>query len=306
TLSLQISPQPHFLAPERSQVKMADECATSRPWLAKPLVSLSSLALCLLFGGLTPSFALDEPDVLSALFHPVSLETFVTEFWEQKPMVIRNRGWNHYEGIFSLQAVDEVIEKGINLSDGSHPMHHGSDWVVIKRVFREEDGEYWTAHLPSRPVGKDHGDEGGAVPTGVHDGSAGATLGVEDKARGGGGGGVGESGATGGGGASKSLVSLEDAHVAFGRLGFSVVINQLQRRWRRVAEVCLPVEEALGHPVNVNMYLTPWGHQGFESHFDSMDGIILQLSGRKVWRLFNRLVDKPRVDMKYKPRSRDL
>jgi Cupin superfamily protein len=44
------------------------------------------------------------------------------------------------------------------------------------------------------------------------------------------------------------------------------------------------MENLFGCPVNANVYLTPNGaHQAFESHFDWMDGIIVQVMGCKTW-----------------------
>lgn len=111
-----------------------------------------------------------------------------------------------------------------------------SDWNIIKRVFVQADGEFWTAALPPSETG---GPDPAARETGV-------------------------------GGGRK--VSLTEVHAAFQRGGFSVVINRLQRRWRGVAEVALALEDVLGHPVNANLYMTPPSCQGFEAHFDWMDG----------------------------------
>lgn len=68
------------------------------------------------------------------------------------------------------------------------------------------------------------------------------------------------------------MVSLAEARRAFQRGGFSLVINRLQRRWRGVSRVSLALEDVLGHPVNANLYMTPPESQGFEAHFDWMDG----------------------------------
>lgn len=74
------------------------------------------------------------------------------------------------------------------------------------------------------------------------------------------------------GGGGNKVISLEETRAAFQRGGFSIVINRLQRRWRSVSEISLALEDALGHPVNANLYMTPPGSQGFEAHFDWMDG----------------------------------
>ena len=38
--------------------------------------------------------------------------------------------------------------------------------------------------------------------------------------------------------------------------------------------------------VGANVYLTPPGTQGFAPHFDDVDVFLLQLEGRKHWRLY--------------------
>lgn len=126
----------------------------------------------------------------------------------------------------------------------------GKDWNIIKRVFMHADGEFWTAGLPPSPAEKKEQTR------------------VERGERGGGERGEGE-GRRGGEG---RVVSLEEARKAFRRGGFSVVINRLQRRSRAVSRVALALEDVLGQPVNANLYMTPPEGQGFEAHFDWMDG----------------------------------
>lgn len=123
-----------------------------------------------------------------------------------------------------------------------------SDWNIIKRVFVEADGEFWTAALPPS----------NAPPSNGHHQSALEALQLAGASEG-------ESGAG-------RAVSLEETRSAFLRGGFSVVINRLQRRWREVSEVSLALEDVLGQPVNANLYMTPPNSQGFEAHFDWMDG----------------------------------
>ena len=46
------------------------------------------------------------------------------------------------------------------------------------------------------------------------------------------------------------------------------------------------LESLFGHRVNANLYLTPNGvKQAFETHFDWMDGIVLQITGCKSWKV---------------------
>ena len=50
--------------------------------------------------------------------------------------------------------------------------------------------------------------------------------------------------------------------------------------------VCSTLQEFLGSMVGANMYLTPPGTQGFAPHYDDVEVFILQLEGKKRWRLY--------------------
>lgn len=68
--------------------------------------------------------------------------------------------------------------------------------------------------------------------------------------------------------------------------GWTVVVNAVDQRHPHVARLSLGVGRALGHRVGVNLYFTPSGSQGFHAHVDGHDVFILQLEGRKAWRVF--------------------
>ncbi|CAN0288488.1 unnamed protein product [Ectocarpus sp. 4 AP-2014] len=52
--------------------------------------------------------------------------------------------------------------------------------------------------------------------------------------------------------------------------------------------------------------MTPPQSQGFEAHFDWMDGIVVQLTGSKTWILYDEMVTMPRPDLKFKPKAAEL
>ena len=83
------------------------------------------------------------------------------------------------------------------------------------------------------------------------------------------------------------IASLRDVHDGYSN-GFSVVVNNLEKRWRPVAELVRGLEQAFQCRVTANLYLTPRGAQGFPRHFDTHDVFVLQLAGTKVWRLSGR------------------
>lgn len=151
-------------------------------------------------------------------------------------------------GSLEFQRRESVLVGGCYQDMISRLLYLISDWNIIKRVFSPQDGEFWTAALP--PSSGSSSPQQQKPAMGFSNTNSGSPR----------------SGGKGG------RVTLEDARNAFRRGGFSVVINRLQRRWRRIFRVSNILERVLGHPVNANLYMTPGGNQGFEAHFDWMDG----------------------------------
>lgn len=111
--------------------------------------------------------------------------------------------------------------------------------------------------------------------------------------------------------------SLEEIVRHFNLGGFSVVINDVQNRWPSVARISNHLEdELLSIRTGVNLYLTPEAvedrrngsvRQGFESHWDWMDVIVVQLSGRKLWSVArNPSIYLSMRDQKRQPKSHEL
>ena len=68
--------------------------------------------------------------------------------------------------------------------------------------------------------------------------------------------------------------------------GYTVVLNSLHRRWPAVAALRAGLSDDLGHAINMNLYLTPAGAQGFEAHMDGHEVFVLQLDGPKRWEVY--------------------
>ena len=49
----------------------------------------------------------------------------------------------------------------------------------------------------------------------------------------------------------------------------------------------------LGHPVQINAYITPPQNQGFAPHYDVHDVFVLQVAGRKRWTIHEPVVERP-------------
>ncbi|XP_067844770.1 ribosomal oxygenase 1 [Heptranchias perlo] len=47
------------------------------------------------------------------------------------------------------------------------------------------------------------------------------------------------------------------------------------------------LQEAFGSMVGANIYLTPPGNQGFAPHYDDIEAFVIQLEGKKTWRVYD-------------------
>jgi len=87
--------------------------------------------------------------------------------------------------------------------------------------------------------------------------------------------------------AGQPLTGLLDPRKVFDLFdgGATVVLQGMHRYWEPLAELVADLELALGHPCQVNAYLTPPGAQGFAVHSDSHDVFVFQTHGTKVWEI---------------------
>ncbi len=65
--------------------------------------------------------------------------------------------------------------------------------------------------------------------------------------------------------------------------GATIVLQGLHRTWDPVRALAAGLAEDLGHPVQVNAYVTPPQNQGFAAHYDVHDVFVLQVHGQKRW-----------------------
>ena len=65
--------------------------------------------------------------------------------------------------------------------------------------------------------------------------------------------------------------------------GSTLVLQGLHRTWPPLAELAGRLAAELGHPVQVNAYITPPQRRGFGAHYDVHDVFVLQLAGTKRW-----------------------
>lgn len=69
--------------------------------------------------------------------------------------------------------------------------------------------------------------------------------------------------------------------------GASLVVSQFHETHPPLANFCRGLERLFLHGVQANIYLTPPGAQGFRTHFDTHDVFVLQVEGRKRWRVWD-------------------
>jgi lysine-specific demethylase/histidyl-hydroxylase NO66 len=65
--------------------------------------------------------------------------------------------------------------------------------------------------------------------------------------------------------------------------GATLVLQGLHRIWPPVADFARQLTADLGHPVQVNGYVTPPQSRGFDAHYDVHDVFVLQIAGEKRW-----------------------
>ena len=75
--------------------------------------------------------------------------------------------------------------------------------------------------------------------------------------------------------------------------GSTVVLQGLHRLWPPLIEFADQLAADLGHPTQVNAYITPPSSRGFTSHYDVHDVFVLQVAGRKHWRIHAPVLPDP-------------
>lgn len=75
--------------------------------------------------------------------------------------------------------------------------------------------------------------------------------------------------------------------------GYTLQVFQPQQQCLGLAELMSALEDTFGSLCGANSYLTPPGSQGLAPHYDDVEVFILQIEGRKRWRLYYPTVELP-------------
>ena len=81
--------------------------------------------------------------------------------------------------------------------------------------------------------------------------------------------------------------------------GATIVGQALHVHHHPAAVYCRGLETFLECPVQANAYYTPPSARGFDVHHDTHDVFVLQVSGRKHWRIYEPVVELPTKEQKW-------
>jgi lysine-specific demethylase/histidyl-hydroxylase NO66 len=91
--------------------------------------------------------------------------------------------------------------------------------------------------------------------------------------------------AAGGAGAEIGDQVADDKILELFADGSTIVLQALHRFWPPLIEFGSALSAELGHPVQINAYITPASSQGFSAHYDVHDVFVIQVHGAKRWRI---------------------
>jgi hypothetical protein len=97
----------------------------------------------------------------------------------------------------------------------------------------------------------------------------------------------------GGVGAGVSDQVADDKVLGLVADGATLVLQALHRNWPPLMRFGSRLSAELGHPVQINCYLTPPQNQGFASHYDTHDVFVLQVAGHKRWVIHRPVLTDP-------------
>jgi ribosomal protein L16 Arg81 hydroxylase len=101
---------------------------------------------------------------------------------------------------------------------------------------------------------------------------------------------------SGGLGAGIADQVADDKVLAEFAAGATLVLQGLHRTWLPLVEFAQQLSSDLGHPVQINAYVTPASNRGFDSHYDVHDVLVLQVAGEKRWTIHPPVHEHPLAD----------
>ncbi|MBL4812904.1 MAG: hypothetical protein JKX69_11245 [Rhodobacteraceae bacterium] len=83
--------------------------------------------------------------------------------------------------------------------------------------------------------------------------------------------------------------------------GATLILQGLHRRLPQLAAYCRSLEAEFSANLQTNIYMTPAGAQGFKTHYDTHDVIVLQAFGSKEWRIYDTPTELPMRQQSFDP-----
>jgi ribosomal protein L16 Arg81 hydroxylase len=176
----------------------------------------------------------DPANILKRCIEPLNLDTFFSDYWEKKPLIISRTKPGYFSDLLSLEAIDTILTSTNLRVPGFRLVRQGSQIPI-----RE-----YTTRVSMTPNAFDE------------------------------------------------LIDVDKVYALY-QQGATIVLQALERSWGPLVEFCKALEAYLGHPVQANMYLTPANAQGFAAHHDTHDTMILQVEGRKRWKVYDMPLPLP-------------
>jgi ribosomal protein L16 Arg81 hydroxylase len=103
---------------------------------------------------------------------------------------------------------------------------------------------------------------------------------------------------TGSGGFGAEIADQVDADKVLGEFsdGSTLVLQGLHRTWGPLAEFNRQLIRDVGHPSQINAYITPASSRGFDPHYDVHDVFVIQIAGEKRWTIHEPVHRDPLAD----------
>ena len=83
--------------------------------------------------------------------------------------------------------------------------------------------------------------------------------------------------------------------------GATIILPQLHLADEVLAHFCRALEKIFSTHVQTNIYLTPPNNKGFDTHYDDHDVFVMQISGKKNWKLYRKPIENPYRGENFKP-----
>lgn len=168
--------------------------------------------------------------------HPITPETFMSEYFEKKHLVIKRGDPGYYRDLLTLEDIDQVITQTMVPSNSLQMVNKGTAVEV---------DDY-------------------TMPSGF----------------------------------------VDPVRVAFHfARGSTVILPQLNRSLPKLSAYCRALETVFSCDLQTNIYLTPDNAQGFKTHYDAHDVIVLQTHGSKTWNIYESPLELPLRSQAFDPKT---